>query len=193
MALTFFTISAGPERISLNMSTDQAPGRPLPAALENIECIARLENHFLENRTLVDRIGDGVGGFVGTMWFVLIHVAWFVFWFVVNLSLIPGIRPFDPFPFILLSVAVSMEGVLLTTFVLMKQNRMSKRADHRNQLNLQIDMLSERELTKILQMLTVISSKLGLEETASEPEVAQLSQTTAVDVLAHEIKKRVPD
>lgn len=175
------------------MNTGDTPNRPLPTALENIETIARLEQQFLEERTFVDRVGDTVGSFVGTMTFVLLHATWFITWFAINLKLIPGVPAFDPYPFILLSVAVSCEGVLLTTFVLMKQNRMSKRADQRNQLNLQVDMLSEREITKILQMLTAISARLGLHETASEPEVRQLSQETAVDLLAQELKKQIPD
>lgn len=175
------------------MKTGESPNRPLPTALENIETIAKLEHRFLADRSLVERLGDGIGSFVGTMMFVLIHLAWFVAWFLVNVRLIPGVPVFDPFPFTLLGVAVSMEGVLLTTFVLMKQNRMSRRADQRNQLNLQVDMLSEQEITKILQMLSAICIRLGLDETASEPEVQQLSRETAVDLLAHELERKLPE
>lgn len=167
--------------------------KPLPTALENIEAIARIEQRFLEDRTLIDRIGDTVGAFVGTMTFVIVHVVWFTSWFLINLRLIPGIPAFDPYPFILLSVAVSMEGVLLTTFVLMKQNRMSKRADQRNQLNLQVDMLAEREITKVLQMLSAVCDHLGLQQASSEPEVRQMSERTAVDLLAEELKRKIPD
>lgn len=169
------------------------PTHPLPTALENIETIARLEQEFLEDRSAIDRIGDAIGAFVGTMAFVLLHVVVFLIWIVINTRLIPGIPAFDPYPFMFLSMAVSLEGVVLTTFVLMKQNRMSKRADQRNQLNLQIDMLSEREVTKILQMLTEVCERMGLQKTASEPEVRQLSQETAVDLLAQELKKKMPD
>ena len=126
---------------------------PLPSAQQNIETVARLEQELLEERSTVERISDAIGSFVGTMSFVLIHVAWFFFWFLANAGQIPGVPRFDPYPFIFLSMAVSVEGVLLTTFVLMKQNRMAKRADLRNQLNLQIDLLSEKEVTKILQIL----------------------------------------
>ncbi len=167
--------------------------RPLPTALENIEAVANLEQKFLQERTLIERMGDAIGTFVGTMAFVVMHVAAFVFWILINVHLIPGIPAFDPFPFMLLSMAVSLEGVLLTTFVLMKQNRMSKRADQRNQLNLQIDMLSEREITKILQMLMQICDHMGLHQAAAEPEVKQLSEHTAVDMLAQELKRKMPE
>ncbi len=166
---------------------------PLPSAQHNIETVARLEQQFLENRTWIERIGDAIGSFVGTMGFVIIHVAWFAFWFVANTGRLPGVRPFDPYPFIFLSMAVSVEGVLLTTFVLMKQNRMAKRADLRNQLNLQVDLLSEKEVTKILQMLRAMADHMGMEQEADEPELQELSQNTAVEALAKELKDKMPD
>ncbi len=166
---------------------------PLPSAQRNIETIARLEQQFLENRTPVERIGDAIGSFVGTMWFVIIHVAWFLFWFFANTGKFFGVRPFDPYPFIFLSMAVSVEGVLLTTFVLMKQNRMAKRADLRNQLNLQVDLLSEKEVTKILQMLRAMADQMGLREHAEEPEIKELSQNTAVETLAKELREKMPE
>ena len=158
---------------------------PLPSAQQNIETVARLEQEFLEERSTVERIGDAIGSFVGTMWFVIIHVAWFSLWFLANAGKIPGVPHFDPYPFIFLSMAVSVEGVLLTTFVLMKQNRMAKRADLRNQLNLQVDLLSEKEVTKVLQMLRAMADHMGLEQAAGEPEVQELSQNTAVETLAN--------
>jgi uncharacterized membrane protein len=166
---------------------------PLPSAQQNIETVARLEQQFLEQRSTVDRIGDAVGSFVGTMWFVIVHLAWFSFWFLANSDALPGLRPFDPYPFIFLSMAVSVEGVLLTTFVLMKQNRMAKRADLRNQLNLQVDLLSEKEVTKILQMLCAMADHMGLQQEAAEPEILELSQKTAVEALAKELRNKMPD
>jgi uncharacterized membrane protein len=167
--------------------------RPLPPAEENIAAVANLERQFLEERTLSERIGDAIGAFVGTMIFVVLHLLWFTSWFLINLGLIPGIHSFDPFPFILLSVCVSVEAVFLTTFVLMKQNRMSRRADQRNHLALQVDILAERETTKALQMLRAICAHLGLEMEAAEPEAKQLSQETAVETLARELKRKIPE
>ncbi|WP_316435060.1 DUF1003 domain-containing protein, partial [Escherichia coli] len=86
-------------------------------------------------RTATDRVGDAIAGFAGTMTFVMLHVIGLTAWFVINLGLIPFIVPFDPYPFVLMAVIVSIEGVLLSTFILMKQNRMSRRADERNHLN----------------------------------------------------------
>jgi uncharacterized membrane protein len=89
-------------------------------------------------------------------------------------------------------MAVSIEAVLLSTFVLMKQNRESKRAEHRQQLTLQIDLLAEQEATKTLQMLQRICQHLGIEDGSRDPETQILSTNTAVDELAEELKQHLP-
>jgi uncharacterized membrane protein len=160
--------------------------------LENIEQVARLEERFLQNRNAVERIGDAVGGFAGSMTFVALHVLWFIAWFTVNSKLIPAIPAFDPYPFIFLSMSVSVEAVLLSTFVLMKQNREAKRAEQRQQLTLQIDLLAEQEATKTLQMLQRICEHLGIHDAARDSETQMLSQHTAVDELADELKEKLP-
>src|SRR5690349_24860073 len=101
-----------------NANRPDARARVAPAAIENIDAIVRLEEEFLTQRTVWDRIADAVAAFTGSIAFVLLHLFGFLAWFGVNLGLIPGIRPFDPYPFILLAMAVSCEAVLLSTFVL---------------------------------------------------------------------------
>ena len=115
---------------------------PSKAVSANILSVSQMETSLEQKRTVVDRIADVIGGFSGSMTFVFIHMVWFVSWFVVN-TLPLGIKHFDPYPFILLAMVVSVEGVLLSTFVLMKQNRMQARIDVRDQLDLQINLLSE--------------------------------------------------
>jgi uncharacterized membrane protein len=163
------------------------------AAIENIDAIARLEQEFLSQRTIWDRIADAVAAFSGSIAFVLLHVAGFAAWFLINLGLIPGIRPFDPYPFILLAMAVSCEAVLLSTFVLMKQNRMSRRGEQRDQLHLQVALLAEKEITKVLQGQRQISEHLGIKEVTSDPETRELSEHTAVDSLARELQRKLPE
>ena len=162
-------------------------------AQANIDCIAELEKKYLERRTKVERIGDAIGTFAGSMGFVILHIVWFTLWVLVNTNRIFGIPAFDPYPFMLLSVIVSLEAVLLSTFVLMKQNRMSRRSDRRNDLNLQIDLLSEREATMMLQMLQRISARLGIEEVADDAEVRELSRATEVESIARELERKLPE
>ena len=87
---------------------------------------------------------------------------------------------------------VSLEGVLLSLFVLIKQNRMSQRADHRSHLDLQINLLAEKEVTKILQMQRLISRRLAIQEADADNEVVELSDVTAVENLAHQLNEKIP-
>ena len=162
------------------------------AAVANIETVARLEEEFLEKRTLWDRIADTIADFTGSVKFIIIHFAWFAGWFAINTGVVPGIRRFDPYPFILLAMLVSCEAVILSTFVLMKQNRMSAKAEQRDQLHLQIALLTEKELTKVLQIQQRLSSRLGIDEIREDKEVSELSEQTAVDTLARELQRKLP-
>ena len=147
-----------------------------------------MEEALEENRSVVDRVADLIGGFSGSMSFVLLHVLWFTAWFLINTGVIPGVHPFDPFPFILLAMIVSVEGVLLSTFVLMKQNRMQKRIDVRDQLNLQIDLLAEKEVTKSLQMLRAVCRRMGIDEAEFGDELGEMASTTSVDMVAERVQ-----
>src|SRR5436190_23683895 len=111
---------------------------------ENIETNARMEEEFKRKRTLSDRIADTIGDFSGTMKFVVVHAIVFAVWIGLNLEMVPEIRPWDKYPFMLLGLSVSLEAIFLSTFVLIKQSRMSRRADERAHLDLQINLLSER-------------------------------------------------
>lgn len=158
------------------------------AVVSNIRSVSEMETSLQRNRTLVDRIADLIGGFSGSMTFVFIHLAWFAAWFLLN-TLPLGIKHFDPYPFILLAMIVSVEGVLLSTFVLMKQNRMQARIDVRDKLDLQINLLSEKEVTKSLQMLRLICEKLEIAAAIEgDPELTEMASVTSVDMLAKQVQ-----
>ncbi|MDQ6677510.1 MAG: DUF1003 domain-containing protein [Acidobacteriota bacterium] len=159
------------------------------AAQDNIDTVVRLEEASLRDRTLADKISDAIANFVGSILFVIIHVVWFGVWVALN----AGILRFDPYPFALLCMLVSLEGVLLSTFVLIKQNRMSQRADHRNHLDLQVNLLAEKEITKVLQLQRLICRKLEIREGDTDQEVVELSDVTAIDNLAHELEEKIPE
>src|SRR5262245_52591226 len=120
---------------------------------ENIEAIARLEREFERRRTMKERVADGISAFTGSLTFVWLHVLWFAAWMLLNGGLIPGIPRFDRYPYMLLTLIVSLEAIFLSTFVLIKQDRMSRHDQQRAQLDLQVDLLAEREMTLVLQML----------------------------------------
>lgn len=164
------------------------PATTPPSAQANINTIVRLEEQALKQRGIADRISDVIANFVGSIPFVAMHVAWFGMWVGLN----AGIWRFDPYPFALLCMLVSLEGVLLSTFVLIKQNRMGERADHRSHLDLQINLLAEKEVTKVLQLQRLICRRLGIEEAEADREIAELSDITAVENLAHELHEKIP-
>lgn len=159
-----------------------------PSAQANINAIVALEEQALKHRSFADRISDSIANFVGSVTFVVFHLAWFGVWVGLNV----GFWKFDPYPFALLCMLVSLEGVLLSTFVLIKQNRMSQRADQRSHLDLQINLLAEKEVTKLLQMQQLICRHLGIREVDADQEIAELSDVTAVENLAQELSQKIP-
>ncbi len=171
------------------MSPAERPSEsPSKTVVANIRSVSQMEASLEKSRTVVDRIADTIGGFSGSMTFVFLHMLWFTTWFLLN-TLPLGIKHFDPYPFILLAMVVSVEGVLLSTFVLMKQNRMQARIDVRDQLDLQINLLSEKEVTKTLQLLRAICEKLEIKPSPDDDdELSEMAGTTSVDILAARIQ-----
>lgn len=117
------------------------------------------------------------------MVFVYVHIGWFGVWILLNTGRF-GVRPFDPFPYGLLTMVVSLEAIFLSTLVLITQNRLSAEAEHRSDLDLHIGLLAERELTRVLQMLDVIQDKLGIQDHANSDLADLEMETKPEDVLA---------
>jgi uncharacterized membrane protein len=159
----------------------------------NIEAIAKLEHDALERRTLTERLSDVMTKLVGNMGFLLAHLIVIACWSVLNLRVIPGIKPFDPFPFGILALVVSSESVFLTIFVLISQGRMARQAERRSHLDLQVGMLSEQELTTTLQMLQKLCQHVGVNVDSSKQEVQSFSKTTDVHKLASELEDKLPE
>lgn len=132
---------------------------------QNIHTIVDIRHSAAKKRTNEERIADVITDFSGRMYFVYFHILWFALWIVLNLGLF-GLKPFDPFPFGLLTMIVSLEAIFLATFVLISQNRLSAEADRRADLDLQIGLLTEHELTRALKMLDEIQEKLGIKNNA---------------------------
>lgn len=113
-------------------------------------------------RRLSDKIADFLTESFGTVVFLSINAIWFGIWIIINTGLIPGIVPFDPFPFGLLTMIVSLEAIFLAIIVLISQNRSSNVEDLREEIDLQINVRTEEEVTKILILLDRIHDHLGL-------------------------------
>jgi uncharacterized membrane protein len=153
---------------------------------ENLRSVAAIEEAARRSHTLMERVGDLVVRFAGSGTFIFLHVAWFLGWMGVNLTGAWGIRPFDPFPFTFLTLVVSLEAIFLSAFVLLNQNRMSRQADERAALDLQINMLAEQESTQALDLLRRICERLEIP--VDDAAVHKLSQKTSVESLASDIQ-----
>lgn len=164
--------------------------KPLsPTAKKNIEAIAQVEQELLGRRSRVERIGDRIARFFGSLWFIAAHALFFAAWILLNVRVLLGVESFDPYPFPFLGLIVGIEFIFLTTFVLMNQSLQSKRQEQWGHLTLQVALLTEQEVTKTLQMLHLICQELGLENPSTDQESKDLAQETTVTTLVEEIEK----
>jgi uncharacterized membrane protein len=111
-------------------------------------------------RSAIVRIADRLTRVAASTPFLVLHVVWFAAWMLVNTGYL-GLRPFDPFPFGLLTMVVSLEAIFLSIFVLMAQSRESAVAELREEVSLQVVLRMEEEVTKTLQLVAGLYSRLG--------------------------------
>ena len=121
------------------------------------------------------------------MLFVYLHVLWFGAWILLNMGYF-GVKPFDPFPYGLLTMIVSLEAIFLSTFVLISQNRLSGEAERRADLDLHVGLLTEAELTRVLIMLDAIQDKMGIPND-DDKELADLERETRPEDVLLEIER----
>jgi len=157
----------------------------------SIREVAEVEKRNHDARSIVDLLSGTITNIAGSGPAIVVHFVWFVVWLAINLHAIPAVPAFDPFPFSLLTMIVSLEAIFLTLFVLVSQNRMSQEADKRALLDLQINILAERETTMILRMLNEISGHLKIEGN-TRSELEELLKETRIDELAQKLDDELP-
>jgi uncharacterized membrane protein len=176
-------------------AADADPGQSKPTGApgvveDNIRTLVARRRRMAAERSPHDRIADAVTAFAGSFAFVLVHVAIVGVWILINIGLTP-LTPFDP-TFVLLATWASVEAIFLSTFVLMTQNRMGREADRHAQLDLQISLLAEHELTRALRLLTAIAARHGLAE-AHDPTTTELAAEVDPGVVLDEIERQSED
>jgi len=159
---------------------------------EHIDVIAKHEQEFLAQRSNTEKLGDRMAGFIGSLPFVVLHIVLLLIWAGWNLA--PGhtLPQFDPPPFAFLDLVLCFEAILVASFIVMRQARLSRRSEEREHLMLQILLLTEREITATLGMQRQIAERMGLEQVAKDREITQLSQQTSIDEVASIIKESLP-
>lgn len=174
--------------MNADSSNEHSPIKGISPVLErNIEALIARRRAEETQKTLQDRVADLITGFTGSMTFVYLHVALFGTWIVINLGWTP-LPQFDP-SFVILAMFASVEAIFLSTFVLISQNRMAALNDKRADLDLQISLLSEHEITRILQLAISIAEQVGVQQ-PPPPELDELVQDVDPDVVLDRLDER---
>jgi uncharacterized membrane protein len=162
----------------------KGPPEVSPVLERNIAALIARRRQEESGRTRQERIADAITRFAGRMPFVYLHLAIFGAWVVINLPGMPWPK-FDP-SFVTLAMVASVEAIFLSTFVLITQNRLARQADKRADLDLQISLLTEHEITRLVGLVSATATKLGVEE-ANDPSLVPLKQ----DVVPEQVLERL--
>ena len=164
---------------------EKRPDDGLNSILErNIELLTARRRQQTLSLSRHDQIALALTRFVGSMAFIYLHVAVFGVWIAVNLW--PGATHFDP-TLLHLATAASLEAIFLTTFVLITQNRMSEAAEKRAELDVQIGLLAEHELTRLLALNSAIAKHLGV-SSEIDHELEELKRDVAPDAVMEKLE-----
>ena len=146
---------------------------------KTVKQVARMEQQNEQEKGWSEWLSDHVTAFSGSMTYVALHIVWFTLWIVANTLWVD----IDPFPFTFLTMIVSLEAIFLATFVLISQNRQAYLADRRSQLDLQVNMVTEEELTKLMGMVAGIREHLGIAD-GLDKELDEMLESTDVEGIA---------
>jgi uncharacterized membrane protein len=181
-------LTAGAAGTGPNGRSQAAGNHPIR---RNVSNVAAMEQELLAHRSTLARASERVAAFAGTPKFVLLHVTGFAAWIGWNSGFVPGLRRFDPYPFTFLTFVVSLEAILLSTFVLITQKRITEQSERRAQLDLQINLLAEQESTKTLRMLLRIGERLGID--VQDEEARLLMKETRPKEVVRDIEQKIPN
>jgi uncharacterized membrane protein len=156
---------------------------------ENVRAISEWEQAALHARSGAERLSDWITATAASGPVLIAHVIWFAAWTIVNVGAIRAWKPFDPFPFPFLTMTVSLEAIFLALFVLASQNRLAHQSDKRAHLDLQVNLLAEREMTAVLQLLQDIAAHLDVPTSVTSAQLRELAKKTDV----HEITTKLDE
>jgi uncharacterized membrane protein len=155
----------------------------------NIDVLRRRRDEEEATAGAQERLAAAITRFSGSMRFVYAHALVYGFWIVANLGRVPGIRPWDP-SFVILAMVASVEAIFLSTFILITQNRMAMAADRRAELDVQISLLAEAEITKLVQLVSGIAERLDVPAGEHE-EIEEMKRQVAPEAVLDAIEEGV--
>lgn len=124
-------------------------------------------------RSGAEKFADGLTAKFGSVAFLGLNALWFLVWISWNTGIIPGVEAFDPFPFGLLTMVVSLEAIFLAIIVLISQNREARIGELREEIELQISTISEGEVTKLINLMVLMLEKQGI-KIEDDPELIKM-------------------
>jgi uncharacterized membrane protein len=139
----------------------------------NIEALLKRRKQEDDRKPIEGKIADSIARFTGSMTFVYIHLVFFGIWIFWNVGLF-GLEAFDP-SFVVLAMFASVEAIFLSTFVLISQNRLNDQAEKRAELDLQVSLLTEHEITRLLNLVALMAKKMDISEAWHE-DLEELSK-----------------
>jgi uncharacterized membrane protein len=168
------------------------PPRGLSPVLErNIRALQLRREQEEKEATAEERVAEAITRFTGSMRFVYLHLAFFGFWLVANLGWVPGVAAWDP-SFVVLAMIASVEAIFLSTFVLISQNRMAAAADKRADLDLQISLLVEHEVTRLVTLVSGIADRMGV-TTEADADLEEITRDVAPEAVLDELEATEPE
>ena len=168
------------------MSTTPTIPPPEPDSLNSslrrtIEALRRWREEEEAEASFEERVASAMTRFTGSMRFVYLHALVYGLWIVANLGWVPGVDPWDP-TFVILAMIASVEAIFLSTFILITQNRMAAAESRRAELDVQISLLAEAEITKLVELVSEIAERMGVPE-AGEPDVEEMKRMVAPEAV----------
>ena len=157
------------------------------ALARNIGALRERARREEEQAKLEDKLAGAVTAFSGSMAFVYVHLALVGAWVAINLGAAPSIPRFDP-TFVILATVASVEAIFLSTFVLISQNRAARAADRRADLDLQINLLTEHEVTRLIALTVAIAARLGVSE-GQDPAIQELQRDVAPEAVLDTLER----
>lgn len=145
----------------------------------------------LRKRPWAIRLADRLTSILGSFWFLFFNIVVFTFWIAANLGKVPGVPIFDPFPYTLLTTIVSLEAIILTLIVLMSQNRQSFISSLREEIDMQVNLTAEREITKILQILGKIAKKQNID--IDDPDYEEMIRNIELSYIERKLEKQLQE
>jgi uncharacterized membrane protein len=162
-----------------------------PVLERNIRALQVRRQREEKEASVEERVADVITRFTGSMRFVYLHLAFFGFWIVANLGWVPGVTAWDP-SFVVLAMIASVEAIFLSTFVLISQNRMAAAADKRADLDMQISLLAEHEVTRLVTLVSGITDRMGV-KTEADADLEEITQDVAPEAVLDQLEAAEPE